>query len=363
MMRKEYIDKLAVLMKNDGLDAVLVCPSEELTFLIGFSPKMCARFQGLFVKSDGTMFYLCNLIYTTEMESKISGIPIHSWFDGDVMVECVHEILKNEGLIGKKIGVNRTAQAFNILDIAEKSGITFSNAKPLLEDIRIIKTDEELENMRISASIADKAFSAVLQFVKPGMREGEVKKFLFAEMAKHGGTDHSAIVARGPNSSFPHYSSEDGIIEENDVILFDIGCAYKNMRTDMSRMVFMGEPTEEMIKIYEICRKSTEAGEAVAFENAYIPDIDKASRDVIEASGYSKFFINRLGHGIGYVGHEAPDIKASNKRRLERGMCFTIEPGINLPGKFGMRVEDVVAITSKGTEILSKTTHDMIVLK
>jgi Xaa-Pro dipeptidase len=130
----------------------------------------------------------------------------------------------------------------------------------------------------------------------------------------------------------------------------------------MSRTLFVGGITEEQRKVYDICRESTEAGEAACFEGAYIPDIDKVARDVISASGYGKFFTYRVGHGIGYMIHEAPDIKASNKRGLEKGMCFSIEPGINIPGKFGMRVEDIVAITDNGTEILNKSTHELIII-
>jgi Xaa-Pro dipeptidase len=134
------------------------------------------------------------------------------------------------------------------------------------------------------------------------------------------------------------------------------------MFSDISRTLFTGGVTGEQANIYDICRKSTETGEAACFEGAFIPDIDRAARAVIDAAGYGEFFINRLGHGVGYMGHEAPDIKASNPRKLEKGMCFSIEPGINLPGKYGMRVEDVVAITENGTEILNKSTHDMIII-
>jgi len=361
-MKQVFVDKLVSLMKKDGLDAVLVCPSEELRFLIGFTPMMCERFQGLFIKSDGSYFYLCNLIYTGEFKNVLGDLRIISWFDGEFMADAVTKLLEGEGLLGKKIGVNSSAPAFCILDIAEKTGITFVNARPLLEEMRIIKTDEELENLRLSATIADNAFLAAVDYLKPGMKEGDIKEFLFSEMIKQGGVNPWAIVAAGPNSSFPHYMGGDRVIESPDVVLFDFGCSYKGMDSDSSRMVFVGSITEEQRKVYEICRKSTEAGEAACFEGAFIPDIDKASREIIDEAGYSEAFFTRLGHGIGYMGHEAPDIKTSNPRKLEKGMSFTIEPGINLLGKFGMRVEDVVAITENGTEILNKTTHDIIIV-
>jgi len=302
------------------------------------------------------------LIYTGELENLSSDLRIVSWFDGEVMADAIHRLLEAEGLLGKRIGVNSTAPAFSILEIAKNTGITFESAKSLLEEIRIIKTEEELENLRISASIADKAFTELAGFLKPGMQEAEVRDFLTSEMAKHGGEKPWAIVASGPNSSFPHYTGGDRVIGYPDVVLFDFGCTYNDMCSDISRMIFLGSVTEEQRKIYDICRKATEAGEAACFEGAFIPDIDRASRDVVEKAGYGEAFFTRLGHGIGYMVHEAPDIKASNPRMLEKGMCFSIEPGINLTGKFGMRVEDTVAITENGAEILNKTTHDMIIV-
>jgi len=361
-MRKAFIDKLVSLMSKEGLDAVLVCPSEEMNFLIGFSPMMCERFQGLFIKSDGGYFYLCNLIYTGELENLFDDMRIVSWFDGEFMADAVYKLLEAEGLLGKKIGVNSSAPAFCILEIAEKTGITFVSARPLLEEMRIIKTDEELENLRVASSIADKGFEAVIGFIKPGMKEAQIKEFITGEMAKHGGASPWALVASGPNSSFPHYQGGDRVVETQDVVLFDFGCTYNGMRADCSRMIFVGGVTDEQREVYETCRKSTEAGEAACFEGAFIPDIDKASRAVVDEAGYSENFFTRLGHGIGYMGHEAPDIKLSNPRKLEKGMVFTIEPGINILGKFGMRVEDVVAITENGTEILNKSTHDLIVV-
>jgi Xaa-Pro dipeptidase len=361
-MDKKRMEQLIEHINLAKLDALLICPSEEMNYLIGFSPMMCGRFQGMFVRSDGRMFYICNLLYGGEIEHEIKGIDVFTWFDGDVMADEVFKILKNENLNGKKIGVNSTAPAFNILDIAEKTGIEFVNARPLFEEMRIIKSEDEIENLRISSSITDKVYEGLIKLTKPGVKEATLKEFLLSEMARLGGTRAWALVASGANSSFPHYMGSERVIEEQDVILLDFGCAYNNMCSDMSRMVFVGEVTDEQRAVYEVCRKATEAGQAACFEGAFIPDIDNAARKVIEDAGYGEFFVNRLGHGIGYMGDEAPDIKQGNPRKLEKGMAFTIEPGINLPDKFGMRVENVIVITEKGAEILNKTTHDLVIV-
>ena len=361
-MRKDFVEKLVSLMKENGLDAVLVCPSEELKFLTGHTLMMCKRFQGLFIKSDGDCFYLCNLLYMGEIRNMLPDVRAFGWFDGEDMAESVGKILASEGLSGKTIGVNWAAPAFSVLDIAAATGIKFVNAMHILEEMRIIKTNEELENLRIVASMTDNTFSEVIKFIKPGVKEAEIKSFLFSEMERRGGSEPWALVACGPNSSYPHYGGTDGIVETQDIVLLDFGCVYNDMRSDMSRMVFVGGITDQQREVYEVCRKATEAGQAACFEGAFIPDIDKAARDIIAEAGYNEYFQYRVGHGIGYMIHEAPYIKASYPRKLEKGMCFSIEPGVNLPGKFGMRIENIIAITDNGTEVLNKSTHEIVIV-
>lgn len=363
-MRTYYIEKLAGLLKNERMDAVLICPSEELRFLTGFTPMMCERFQGLFIKSDGEMFYICNLLYQEEIKKSFNNeIPVYSWFDGDIMTEVVADILRDNGLGESVIGVNSTAPAFQVLDLMETMPVTFRNAKPLLEEMRIHKTKEEMDCLRRSAQIADEAFAAVLPKIHAGMKELDVLNLLTEEMAKRGGEGGGGIVASGPNSSYPHYASYDRVIEEHDLMVLDFGCTYKGLYSDMSRTVFIGEPTPEQRRVYEIVDRAQLAAQKAAVEGAFIPDIDAAARDIIAAEGYDGTLVNRVGHGIGFMVHEAPDIKKSNPRNLEKGMVFSVEPGIYLAGRFGMRIENIVMINENGeTEVLNKASRELIVL-
>jgi Xaa-Pro dipeptidase len=169
-------------------------------------------------------------------------------------------------------------------------------------------------------------------------------------------------VASGPNSSYPHYHGSSREIEKQDVIILDFGCTVNGMFSDMSRTVFVGGITEEQKKIYGIVRQSNEAGEAAAVNGAFIPDVDKAARDIIDDAGYKECFINRLGHGIGYMIHEGPDIKKSNNRNLLPGMAFSIEPGIYIAGNVGMRIENIVLTTETGNEILNKSSKEIIII-
>ena len=363
-MNKFYFDKLVKEINKEGLDAMLICPSQELTFFAGFSPEMCERFQGLFVKADGNAFYICNLLYKGEVENAFKDdFPVYTWFDNDFMTERVTEILKEQGLCGKKIGVNSSAPAFNILDIAESADIKFVSGKLLLEMVRIHKTHEELENMRKAAEIADNAFNAVVPFIKAGMTELEVSQFLHKHMEAEGGYGCWSIVGSGPNSSYPHYSKYERTIQKGDPIVIDFGCVYNGLCSDTTRTVFVGNVTERQKAIWNYVNEANFAAEKAAKKGAICADIDKAARDVLAKYGYEETLTTRLGHGIGHMIHEQPEMKKSNRIALEKGMCFSIEPGIYLAGDIGVRIEDIVCINENGeTEVLNKTSRELIIV-
>lgn len=363
-MNAVYVQKLVETLKASGMDAMMLSPGEELQFLMEINPMLCERFQGLFVKADGSMFYICNLLYKEELEAVLpAGTKVYPWFDGEVMTEKVEEALKAEGLLGATIGVNSSAQAFNILEIMDKVDVTFKNGKPLLERMRMIKTPEEMQALRDSSAVVDQVFTEVLSHIHPGVTEKEVGDFLLTRMAELGGSAVECIVAFGGNAGYPHYTGNSGVCREHEIVLMDYGCTIRGMYSDTTRTVFVGEPTEREREIYELVKRSQQEAEDLVCEGAWIPDIDKKSRDVLDEKGYASTLINRLGHGIGYTIHEAPDIKQSNPMRLERGMAFSIEPGIYIGGDIGVRIEDVVMINENGErEVLNKTTKEIVVL-
>ena len=180
-MNRYYMDRLVKGIGEAGWDAMLLSPGEELNFLMDFNPTFCERFQGLFVKKDGTMFYICNLLYAGEFRKLLpEEIEIYPWFDGEVMTEVVGRVLHEQKLDGALIGVNSTAQGFNILEIMDKVDVTFKNGKPLLENIRAVKNAQELQYLRESAAIADEVFYETVKFIKRGMTEKEIGDFMSA---------------------------------------------------------------------------------------------------------------------------------------------------------------------------------------
>lgn len=362
-MRKKYLDRLVGLLNNSNMDAILIAPSEEMEFIMGHNTHICERFQALIIKRDGSYFYICNLLTVGEIQDVLGpDIPVYGWFDGDEFTDTVKLAFEENDLMGKTIGVNSTERAFLILQIMESVDVKFVNGKPILEEMRMIKDEEEIANLRMAAHITDESFEELLKFIKPGIKEIDISNKM-NEIFKAKGADLGfTMVCSGPNSSYPHYAGDQRVIQEKDIIILDWGCKYNNMCADMSRTVFVGGISEEEKKIYDIVLKSQLAGEAAAVEGAYIPDIDRASRQIIEEEGCGDYFFTRLGHGIGYSVHEAPDIKASNKRNLEKGMVFSIEPGIYIAGKVGMRIENIVAITENGTEILNQASNEIKII-
>lgn len=356
--------RVARHVRKTGLDALLVAPSEDLAFILGHSPYLCERFQGLFILPDGDYFYICNLLTADEMKEVLPSSQVYSWFDGDGFIDTVKDVFNKKALVGKTIGVSLGVRAFNILEIAAQIDVRWVSARNLPCDARIIKTANELEGLRRVAQITDAAYLETLPQIRPGMTERDVKDILFSAMEKRGGSGCWAIVATGANGSYPHYHRCDGVLQKGDALVMDFGCQMNLMHSDCTRTVFLGKPTDEQRMIYRLVLAANLAGENAAQNGAFIPDVDAAARSIIEAGGHGPSFTTRLGHGIGYQVHEAPDIKQSNRAYLKPGMAFSIEPGIYLTGRYGVRIEDIVIINEQGqTEVLNKTSKELTALE
>ncbi|TCO79827.1 M24 family metallopeptidase [Marinisporobacter balticus] len=365
MFNRKYIDKLTTEMEKREVDAMIITPSTDLEFLMGFSPHMDERFQGLFYLKDRRYFYIVPKLNEEEIGKAIGkDAAIYAWDDGEGYLGQVKKAFEDFDLMHKKIAVNGSTRAISMLDIQGIVEVNFINGNEILEEIRIIKDEEETEYLRKAAKLADEVYEDIVKFIRPGIQEKDIKdKIEELFMEKGGdGLSFNPIIASGPNSSKPHYNEYARYIQEKDVIILDFGCTYKGLCSDMSRTVFVGGISDEERKVYEIIYQANKAGEKAAKEGVAAESVDKVSRDVIKNAGYGEYFLNRLGHGIGYSVHEAPDIKGGNERILEKGMAFSIEPGIYMPGKFGMRIEDIVCITENGSEVLNKASKEIIIV-
>lgn len=367
MFNFSKIDKLFLMMKERNLDAVVIGPSNNLEYITGFNPGGCERFQALFLTREKKYFYICNRIYAEDMKRWFpKTAPFYVWDDAENFLATLEKAFDDFNLRGKQIAIGESIRAVDLIDMKALVSCEFINGVSLLEDVRIIKTEQDLDKMRTAARMADEVMEDLTRFIRPGMTEKQIKihiEDLFVQKGAQG-LSFDPIVACGNNNSRPHYCGDSGIIAKKDVLLLDFGCRYQGYCSDTSRTFFIGDISEEEKKIYTVAKEAQQAAISFAKEGVPCCDVDKKARDIIESHGFGKYFLNRTGHGIGFDVHEAPYINGNNSRCLERGMAFSVEPGICIPGKVGMRVEDIVVINHKGeTEVLNKFTKNIVIIK
>lgn len=237
---------------------------------------------------------------------------------------------------------------FSELKIKETSGF--------FKEFMIIKKRQEFENIKKSCQIAAKAFSLIKPKIKQGIKEIEIARELEYIMQKLGASTRAfdTIVAFGSNSALPHHETSERKLKKNEVVLIDYGCIYKRYCSDITRTFFYGKPTEEFLKVHSIVDKAQKQGIKSATEGVKCFDVDKICRDIISEQGYGQYFTHGTGHGVGLLVHEEPYLNTRSKEVLKQGMTVTVEPGIYLYGKFGVRIEDTIYITKKHPIILTK---------
>jgi len=360
------IEEVARLMSAASLDALIIGPNTDLAYLTGLTPLSDERFKTLVILKDGRFFHVCPELYYEETREALGAeTDIFVWSDTDGFLGAAQAASRSYHLDRMTIGVNDAVRAVDLLSLGTVTTARFVIGSGVLEEVRACKDSEERGFLREAARLADEVAGEILPFIHAGVVEGDIKKKIGELFAMKGVPElaFETIVASGPNSSRPHYTGSERVITDHDVVVLDFGCRYQGYCSDTSRMVFVGEPTEEQRKIYDIVLEANLAGERAAGIGATAGDVDAAARDVIEAAGYGANFLNRTGHGIGMADHEAPYIKRGNPMALQEGMAFSVEPGIYLAGRFGMRVEDIVLIDGGKAEVLNRSPKSIAVLQ
>ena len=247
---------------------------------------------------------------------------------------------------------------------AEKLPCLLVPAQELLDGLRAAKDPEELEHMRQAQRITDAAFQEILKFMKPGMTEQEVAARLVYELLRLGGEKVSfdPIVAAGPNGSKPHAVPGSTVIEQGMFVTMDFGCVYGGYCSDMTRTIAIGQPTEEMVHVYNTVLQAQLAGIAAAKAGVTGREVDAAARQVIDQAGYGKYFTHSFGHSLGLEIHESPNASPASETLLPVGAVISAEPGIYIPGKFGVRIEDVLFLNGDGCENITASPKELMVL-
>ena len=345
-------------------DIALISPGTNFYYLTSLNPAATLeRLLLLTVPVEGDAFIIAPELYRGELEN----IPFETFFWKDS--ENPYAILKNkiERLKPKRyVALTEDSMParflLNILPILK--GFTLTPLSPLISKFRMYKSEEEIEYMKVAADIVSHVFEALLQEGLKGRSEREVAKRIIELIEEFGGEGISfePIVASGPNGANPHHTPANRKIKDGDLVILDYGAKYHGYCSDMTRMAAIGEIPNEAKKVYEIVKEANENAFQTARPGVRAMDVDLAARKVIDSYGYGKYFMHRTGHGLGLDVHEEPFITPINELVLEDGMTFTIEPGIYLPGKFGVRIEDDVYIKSIAVR-LTTADRDLKILR
>ncbi|MDR3280223.1 MAG: aminopeptidase P family protein [Synergistaceae bacterium] len=367
MFHTERIKKLAGVLRDLELEAIFAGPSTDLEYLADLKLFDDERPKGLMISSEGGCFALVPMLYGEEMKNALGESASYKiWADHEGFHKAFAEGCGALGVGRGAIAINDGVRAVDLIEMKSAVDAKYVNGAYTLSPLRRVKDDAELGHMRRAGAIADEVMGGIAKFLKPGMKEREVRDRLVELFDEHGGEglSFSPIVASGPGGSMPHYQGDSRELRLGDFVVIDMGCRYKGYCSDMTRTFCMGEATDEMKKVYAIVLEAQIAGEAAVTRGKTGQDIDRAARKIINDAGYGEYFLNRLGHGVGIAIHENPYIIEGNNVHLEPGNVFSVEPGIYLPGKFGVRIENLVAVRPDGTaEPLNKFTRDLTVIK
>jgi Xaa-Pro dipeptidase len=361
-MTQSRFDKLNASLGTSDLDAVILNPGPTLTHLTGLRFHLMERpVVLLFAKDQDPAIVLPELelqkVASLPYKLQVFAYPENpSEWDNAFRKAAQALGLMRSG--GKRIGVE--PRQLRLLEFRYvKAGAPeadFPDASDILSALRLRKDQAEVEAMHRAVKIAQQALEATTSLIKIGMTEKELSSELVMQLLRQGSEPElpfAPIVSGGPNGANPHASPGDRKLQAGDLLVVDWGAAYNGYISDLTRTFAVGEVDEEYRKIHRIVQEANAAGRAAAKSGVPCANVDKAARDVIEQAGYGQYFTHRTGHGIGMEGHEEPYIRGDNMQLLEPGMAFTVEPGIYLPGRNGVRIEDNVVITETGADVLS----------
>ena len=367
-MTQPRFDQLNTSLQTSGLDAVVLNPGPTLTHLTGLHFHLMERpVVLLFAKDQDPAIVLPEL----ELQ-KVASLPyqlqVFPYPENPAeWDQAFRKAAQALGLDGKRIGVE--PRQLRLLEFRHvKAGAPeadYPDASDALSALRLRKDQTEMEAMRRAVKIAQEALEAVIPLIKIGMTEKELSSELVVQLLKHGSEPEmpfAPIVSSGPNGANPHASPSERKLQAGDLLVVDWGATYDGYISDLTRTFGVGEVQEEYKKIHEIVQAANAAGRAAAKPGVPCANVDKAAREVIEKSGYGVYFTHRTGHGIGMEGHEEPYMRGDNMQLLEPGMAFTVEPGIYLAGRNGVRIEDNVVITETGADVLSDMPRELRVV-
>lgn len=346
--------------KFDGLfekcDGVLLTSSHNMRYVSGFSGG-----EGAVLITKKHQLLLTDSRYTEQAQTEAKGFEVVETND---WIKETADFLGQNGLKAVAFEDDRfsVAEYNKLKELA--SECEFVASKTEIGKMRMVKTAEELDKIRRAEEIGCRAFEYILDYIKPGVKERDLALEIEYFMRKNGasGTSFDTIVISGTNTSLPHGVPTDKKVENGDFVTLDFGCVLEGYCSDMTRTIVVGKASDEQKRIYNTVKAAQQIGLDAIKKGARCAECDKAARDYIDSCGYGQYFRHSLGHGVGLLVHELPNLSPKSELVLDENMVVSCEPGIYIPGFGGVRIEDLVAVTKDGCENLARVTKDLIEL-
>ncbi len=358
-MNKERLNRVLQEMNHVGVPQMIVSDPMNIFYLTGKWIFPGERLLVLYLKSDGSAKLFVNELFPIREDLGTENITLN---DNQDAVEVLAKYVDKNSVMG----IDKNWPARFLIRLMELTGSSkFVDIAKIMDKVRQKKDKTEIDLMREASRVNDIAVGKMIGLVPKRYTERKMGQLLLEIYREMGAEDFSfePIVAYGPNGADPHHTTDATEIKEGDSVVIDIGCKKDSYCSDMTRTVFYKCASDEQKKVYNIVRDANLKGIDKVKPGVHFCDIDAAARDYIEAAGYGKYFTHRLGHSIGLEDHEVGDVSSVNTSPVEEGMIFSIEPGVYLPGNFGVRVEDLVVVTKDGCEVLNKYSKDLCIVE
>ena len=353
------LERVQSAVKEAGLDALLLMDDRNIYYATDFMPQDSAA-----LITPDKAFVVTDSRYIEAAEKECAaGVECVLTTREKPLAATLAELTGKLGV--RELGAEEEYLTHGLyLRLEERLGLAFRPSQAIVTALRQRKTAAELESLIAAQRIAEKALEEVLPLIRPGVSEREIAAEITYRMLRHGGEGNSfdPIVVAGAKGSMPHGVPGDELICEGDFVTMDFGCIKNGYCSDMTRTVAVGSVTDEMKNVYDTVLRAQLAGIAAARPGVHGADIHKAAADVIAEAGYGAYFGHGFGHGVGLYIHEAPNAAPSNTEPMPEGAVISAEPGIYLPGRFGVRIEDVLYLTGEGNVDITKAPKELIIL-
>ncbi len=357
-MFEERVASVLKNMEEKGLEQMLISDPPSVFYLTGKWILPNERLLALYLNRNGNHKLFVNKLFTVDGDIGIEKV----WFsDTDPGCQIIAGYTDHE----KPLGIDKKMAAKFLLELMELgAGSSYKNASECVDKARRIKDQEEREKMILASKLNDEAMLSFRGLIREGVTETEVAAGMNAIYKELGteGPSFGPLVSFGANAAVGHHKPDGTVLKAGDCVLFDVGCKKDGYCSDMTRTFFYKSVSEKEREVYEIVKKANLAAQAVMKPGMKFCEIDKAARDIITEAGYGPYFTHRLGHCIGIEVHDAGDVSSANEDMVEEGMIFSCEPGIYLPGEFGVRIEDLMLVTADGAVSLNKDSKELEVI-